>query len=186
MKSKTSLIRLKKSISSININVQSKNKKIFNNKNKLISFDKNNMNNKKKKKEKESPDSNKSNKTLNSKKIQHKKPESKIITLKNLNNKVSNNNVRTGNEINYLEELKQKRLLKSIEKKTNVSKSILNLENNDFNLKNKIEAIESKYKRNKELLKLKGGYLKNKELGDNVDELLIDSIKGKLSIIENN
>ena len=176
--------RLKKSKSTININVQSKNKKIFNNKNKLISFGSNNLNNKEK--EMESLDSNKSNRILKSKQIQYKKPESRIKTLKNLNNKVSNNNVRTGNEINYLEELKQKRLLKSIEKNTNMSKSILNLENNDLNLKNKIEAIESKYTRNKELLKLKGGYLKNKELGDNLDELLIDSIKGKLSIIENN
>ena len=58
----------------------------------------------------------------------------------------------TGNEVNYLEELKQKKLLKSIENNTNMSKSILNIENNDFNLKNKIEEIESKYKRNKELL----------------------------------
>ena len=76
----------------------------------------------------------------------------KFSDRKNLNNKVSNNKVRTGNEVNYLEELKQKRLLKSIENNTNMSKSILNIENNDFNLKNKIEEIESKYKRNKELL----------------------------------
>ena len=45
--------------------------------------------------------------------------------------------------------------------------------------------MESKYKRDKQLLKLQGGYLKNKELGDNMNELLIDSIQKKLLLIEN-
>jgi hypothetical protein len=61
--------------------------------------------------------------------------------------------------------------------------------NKDINLnfkKLEIEAMESKYKRNKQLLKLQGGYLNNKDLSDNMNELLIDSIKRKLTIIENN
>lgn len=173
--------RLKKSISTSNINPQSRNKYIIINNNKKIS-NKSNNSLIDKEKDKKSQDSSKSKNILNLKSFQSNKVESKIKTLKSLNN----NCAKTGNEINYLEGLRQKRLLKNIDKNINMSKDLLNSDNNVFNLKNKIEAIESKYKRNKELLKLKGGYLKNQELGDNMDELLIDSIKGKLSIIENN
>ena len=86
------------------------------------------------------------------------------------------------NEFNYLEEIRQKRISKANEIKKNNS---INSEINDINLESKIEAMESKYQRNKQLLKLKGGYLKNKELADNMNELLIDSIKQKLFLIEN-
>ena len=173
--------RIKKTIA--NINIKSRNKKIIINRNKFISSMSNNsLSNK----EKLSQDSNLSRNKLNSLSIQTS-VGSKIKNLKFFkSNNISNNFIKNANEINYLEELKQKRFLKSIEKTNNVSKDVFNLDNNDYNLKNKIEVIESKYKRNKELLKIKGGYLKNRQLGDNVDELLIDSIKGKLSIIENN
>ena len=36
----------------------------------------------------------------------------------------------------------------------------------------------------KKLLKLKGGYLNNEDLVDEMNELLINSIKGKLNMIE--
>ena len=52
-------------------------------------------------------------------------------------------------------------------------------------MKGKIAVMENKYKRGKELLKVKGGYINNKEFGDKMDQLLIDSIKNKLDIIEN-
>ena len=35
------------------------------------------------------------------------------------------------------------------------------------------------------LLKVKGGYIKDDKLGDEINELLINSIKRKLDIIEN-
>ena len=112
-----------------------------------------------------------------------------IKNLKCLKSNISRNIPRKPNyDINYLEEIKQKRLLKSHEIESNkLSKDITSLDsNNDFNIKSQIEAMESKYKRDKQLLKLKGGYLKNKELGDNMNELLIDSIQKKLFLIENN
>ena len=45
--------------------------------------------------------------------------------------------------------------------------------------------MEDKYNRGKELIKVKGGYIQNKELGDQMNSILIDSIKNKLDIIEN-
>ena len=45
--------------------------------------------------------------------------------------------------------------------------------------------MEDKYRRGKELIKVKGGYMQNKELGDEINNILIDSIKNKLDIIEN-
>ena len=44
--------------------------------------------------------------------------------------------------------------------------------------------MEDKYKRGKELLKVKGGYINNEDFGDEMNELLINSIKGKLDMIE--
>ena len=109
-----------------------------------------------------------------------------IQNIKLYKNNISRNILRKPNyDINYLEEIKQKRLLKSNEIENNkVSKELTNLDN-DINIKNQIEVMESKYKRDKQLLKLQGGYLKNKELGDNMNELLIDSIQKKLLLIEN-
>ena len=111
-----------------------------------------------------------------------------IKNLKCLKSNISRNiPIKPNYDINYLEEIKQKRLLKSHEIESNkLSKDITSLDSNDFNIKSQIEAMESKYKRDKQLLKLKGGYLKNKELGDNMNELLIDSIQKKLFLIENN
>ena len=51
-------------------------------------------------------------------------------------------------------------------------------------MKGKIAVMENKYKRGKELLKVKGGYIQNKELGDKMNNKLIDYIKNKLDIIE--
>ena len=45
--------------------------------------------------------------------------------------------------------------------------------------------MEEKYNRDKELLKVKGGYANNQEFGDKISELLVNSIKNKLDIIEN-
>jgi hypothetical protein len=108
---------------------------------------------------------------------------------KDLNNKICKKIIKSPHDLNYLEEIRQKRKIKNSENKINnlskEKKEKSNPDFNDYNLRLKIEAMESKYERNKILLKLQGGYLNNKELGDNMNELLIDSIKGKLSLIEN-
>ena len=102
----------------------------------------------------------------------------KYIKSKSINKIIAKN----PNEFNYLEEIRQKRISKENEIKKN---NPINSEINDINLESKIEAMDSKYQRNKQLLKLRGGYLKNKELADNTNKLLIDSIKQKLFLIEN-
>ena len=108
-----------------------------------------------------------------------------IQNLKYMNN-ISKKIPRSPNDFNYLDEIKQKRIIKNNKiKNNNIKKDSFISRNNNINLENKIEAMESKYRRNKQLLKLQGGYLKNIELADNMNELLIDSIKHKLFIIEN-
>ena len=90
---------------------------------------------------------------------------------------------------NNLDEIKQNKILnnnikenKSIDIKNNNHINIdkLNVEE----MKGKIEVMEDQYKRGKELLKVKGGYIQNKALGDKMNNILIDSIKNKLDIIE--
>ena len=74
--------------------------------------------------------------------------------------------------------------------KNNKENKVVNENDNNKTLnvdiiKGKIEVMEDKYKRGQELLKVKGGYMQNKELGDKMNNILIDSIKNKLDIIEN-
>ena len=45
------------------------------------------------------------------------------------------------------------------------------------------EAIDSKVQQKKQILKLNGGYLNNPQLGDEVGDLLIESIQTKLGIM---
>ena len=100
---------------------------------------------------------------------------------------ISSNKLKTNrnpNDINYLEELKKERLSKN----KNEIKNIIFMNNKNSNLdyvKGQIKLMEEKYNRDKELLKVKGGYANNKELGDKMNELLVNSIKNKLDIIEN-
>ena len=51
-------------------------------------------------------------------------------------------------------------------------------------MKGQIQLMEEKYNRDRELLKVKGGYINNQELGDKMNQLLVNSIKNKLDIIE--
>ena len=51
-------------------------------------------------------------------------------------------------------------------------------------IQSKIKYIEEKAKRDEEILKLKGGSIKNPDLSNHLSDLLINSIKGKLSIID--
>ena len=107
------------------------------------------------------------------------------------NNKsiIESSNYKLDNK-KYIDELiKEKRKERIIQYKKEPKKIIIN--NNDNNglnieaVKGQIEVMEDKYKRGKELLKVKGGYINNKEFGDKMDQLLIDSIKNKLDLIEN-
>ena len=96
-------------------------------------------------------------------------------------------NTRSPNDFNYLEDLKKERLAKN----ENDNKVISLNSSNDLKDKNyavmkgQIQVMEDKYNRDKKLLKYKGGYINDQELGDKMNELLINSIKNKLDIIEN-
>jgi hypothetical protein len=90
----------------------------------------------------------------------------------------------------YIDDLiKEKRKEMIIQHKKEPKKIIINNnDNNELNIeavKGQIEVMEDKYKRGKELLKVKGGYINNIDFGDKMGQLLIDSIKNKLDIIEN-
>ena len=104
-----------------------------------------------------------------------------LLNIKKIGKNLNHKNIRNPNDFNYLEELKKERNCKKNEiKYLNFGKS----NNLDF-IRGKIQLMEEKYHRDKELLKVKGGYAHNQELGDNVNELLVNSIKTKLDIIEN-
>ena len=96
------------------------------------------------------------------------------------NNKLNLNNndsfLKSSQDINNIEEIKKN--------KFSTIKIQNNKEKNIDNIKYKVEMMEDKYKRGKELLKLKGGYLQNEDFGDEMNDLLINSIKGKLDMIE--
>ena len=113
----------------------------------------------------------------------------------NLKNNISNSNKsniilennsaesqKKNSEKNNINEIRRNKLL--INKKLNKDVNKANGINVDV-IKGKIEMMEDKYKRGKELIKAKGGYIQNKELGDQMNNILIDSIKNKLDIIEN-
>ena len=87
------------------------------------------------------------------------------------------------NEINYLEELKKERKNENKSHNIDWNKAIQN-SNNEM-IKKKIEVIEEKYQREKDLMKAKGGYYLNQDLGNELNNMIISSIRGKLAIIEN-
>ena len=98
------------------------------------------------------------------------------------NNKNKN---KEPNDFNYLEELRKERLSQNKNEIKNI-KLVNNGKNSNLDfVKGKIQLMEEKYNRDKELLKVKGGYANNQELGDKISDLLVNSIKNKLDIIEN-
>ena len=58
------------------------------------------------------------------------------------------------------------------------------IDENIYLAKNKVAVIENQAKQKEELLKLSGGVSVNPELGSEVCDLMIDSIKAKLSILD--
>ena len=108
-------------------------------------------------------------------------------SLKNMNNnlylnKYNDNDTlnKSSGKINNIEVIKNKNF-----SKLNSKISPLKEQKNIDDIKNQVEKMEEKYKRGKKLLKVKGGYIKDDKLGDEINELLINSIKRKLDIIEN-
>ena len=101
-------------------------------------------------------------------------------SFKIINNKLDLNNndsfLKSSQDINNIEEIKKN--------KFSIIKIQNNKEKNIDNIKYQVGIMEDKYKRGKELLKLKGGYLKNEDFGEEMNDLLINSIKGKLDMIE--
>ena len=92
------------------------------------------------------------------------------------------------NEINYLEQLRKERKIYS-KNLIDWNKEIKSIKNNKGgnidNIKRQIEYIDEKFKMEKDLIRIKGGYLNNQELGNNMNNMIINSIKGKLALIEN-
>ena len=87
-------------------------------------------------------------------------------------------------DFNYLEEIRKERLINS----ENSTIDLISNNNKDIDIsiiKGQIQLMEEKYKRDKELLKIQGGYAHNHELGDKMNQLLVNSIKNKLDMIEN-
>ena len=124
----------------------------------------------------------------NNKSLQNSKENKNVKNLNNSNsiNKKSHSYIDINNKLNL-----------NINNNNNIEKIVKNkytklkLENNKDNkktdidnIKYQVEVMEDKYKRGKKLLKLKGGYLNNEDLVDEMNELLINSIKGKLNMIE--
>ena len=108
-------------------------------------------------------------------------------SLKNMNNnlylnKYNDNDTlnKSSGKINNSEGIKNKNF-----SKLNSKIYPLKEQKNIDDIKNQVEKMEEKYKRGKKLLKVKGGYIKDDKLGDEINELLINSIKRKLDIIEN-
>ena len=50
-------------------------------------------------------------------------------------------------------------------------------------IKSKTSAIEQKVTEKKDIMKVKGGYINNTNIGDEVGNLLIESIQTKLSLL---
>ena len=51
--------------------------------------------------------------------------------------------------------------------------------------KGSVKLLEEKYNMNKKLLRIKGGYANNIDLGNENNQILINSIENKLNIVEN-
>ena len=134
-------------------------------------------------------------------KEQHFVKSNSVTTLRNNNENQTTNenlinislkkrskiNLRSPNDFNYLEDIKRGKLLNS-NSENNLLKNNNNINNQDINYEKEmgeIELLEDKYKMNKKLLKIKGGYLNDLELGDKMNEILIKGIENKLDICEN-
>ena len=88
-------------------------------------------------------------------------------------------------EINYLNDLKETRKEQVHNWNGYIIKNTDGFDTDGIKIiQKKIENIDEKVKLNKELMNVKGGYVNNTELGNKVNNLILDSIKGKLAILD--
>lgn len=141
-------------------------------------------------------------KTKNKEMKEHKKESN--IDNNNINNKIDESLDKNKNKKNEVKDyLKERRKIKELKKERRKSdvgvstrdfigmnefKNIINEKGMDNNtvkyVKSKLESIEEKAKQKNMLLKYSGGVANKPELGDEVCDLMINSIKAKLSLIK--
>ena len=101
--------------------------------------------------------------------------------------KEQKNELKSPNNFNYLKQLRKERILKSNSEKYLLSKKN-KTDNPEIDLekeKQNLDLLEKKYNMGKKLLRIKGGYMNDLELGNQMNKLLVKSIDKKLDIIEN-
>ena len=100
-----------------------------------------------------------------------------IFNIKNPNSQISKSTNLLKNSISKIDILN---INKKKDKYLLLSDRLIEFEQ----MKNKSEVIEQKIKNVKELIKLNGGLKNNINIGEKLDKLLIDSIKGKMKAIK--
>ena len=118
-----------------------------------------------------------------------------IIINKNNNEKLNNELVSSADKIrlkkdpkkiNYLEEFKNIKIPQYHKwNKFIIKKDIEKYDAEGIqHINSQIESLDEKVNMGKELMKIKGGYENNVEFGNKLNNMLVDSIKGKLAIIK--
>ena len=87
-------------------------------------------------------------------------------------------------EINYLKEFENKNKINNYNWDKYIDEDTEQKAASIRNVTSKIEAIDDKVERQKIILKLNGGFSNNQKLGNDLSNLLINSIKGKLCVIK--
>ena len=119
----------------------------------------------------------------------HNNNNNKILLTKNNSvNKIIHSK-KLPKDFDYLKELREKNPNRNKVFNTFNWNTLINKTGNKFEnirlIKDKIKYIDEKAKRDEEILKYKGGSINNPDLAGQLSDLLINSIKGKLSIIDN-
>ena len=120
--------------------------------------------------------------------------EAKMIKYNNVRNLLGESlstkklRMKKPNEINYLEQLRKERKIHS-KNFVDWDKEIKNVKSEKGGsleiIKKQIEYLDEKFKMEKDLIKVKGGYLNNQDLGNNMNNMIINAIRGKLAIMDN-
>ncbi len=120
--------------------------------------------------------------------------EAKMIKYNNVRNLLGESlstkklRMKKPNEITYLEQLRKERKIHS-KNFVDWDKEIKNVKSEKGGsleiIKKQIEYLDEKFKMEKDLIKVKGGYLNNQDLGNNMNNMIINAIRGKLAIMEN-
>jgi hypothetical protein len=99
------------------------------------------------------------------------------------NKTVDYNNIKK-EKINYLKEFRNKNKKEFHKWNKYIKKDKEELDKDGIYIINKkVEKLDEKVKMKKELMNVNGGYENNTELGNKVNLILVDSIKGKLTVL---